>query len=176
MPRGQIVGLNWPLIRKIKLKKGSVWLLDSGDRIRPRVRLRYKTLQQAEAQATQLRQGVRQTGIRQLSPIEKSELVLSRLLLEKAGSKKSIVEAVKWYIEWNHVTKEAPLISEAIDRLIAWKQQSPRYANWLSSTLRSFGLQHGERRPGDPTPEELRAFIFARRDISESTRHNTYRA
>jgi hypothetical protein len=58
MPEGQIADLQWPRIRKLAPSGGRVSnLVDSGKRIRPRVRLRFETLAEADTAAVQMRSG-----------------------------------------------------------------------------------------------------------------------
>src|ERR1017187_1348159 len=177
MPRGRIADLDWPLIRKIRLKRGRVsWLLDSGDRVRPRVRLRYKSLALADAAAVKLRAGVALEGPRQLTPIEKNQQVLAKMMLDEAGSKKSLIDVVDWYIEWHHAGKKAPTVPEAVEMLVDAKVRSPRYSRWLGDTLRPFADLHKNERPGDVPPHDIRGFIHERKDITDASRHNIYRA
>jgi site-specific recombinase XerD len=64
----------------------------------------------------------------------------------------------------------------AVDQLLKTKINSPRYHGWLTYTLREFSTKYADRKPSEVTPEELREFIWAKKSIAESTRHNTYRA
>ena len=150
--------------------------MDSGSRLRPRVRLRFKTLKEADTAAVRMRQGLALEGPRLQSPIAKAETELSRLLLEQAEADVSLVKVVQWYCEWHNRTKKSVTVPVAVNALIAYKKQSPRYANWLAAELGKFAERYKDKKPGEITPEELRKFIWERQDIAPATRHNTYRA
>jgi hypothetical protein len=52
IPKGKIADLQWPRIRKLAGSGGRIsYVVDSGKRIRPRVRLRFKTLAEADIAA-----------------------------------------------------------------------------------------------------------------------------
>ncbi len=170
----------WPRIREIQMATKTVWEVDTGSKLRNRIRKKLDTPEMAEALAEKLRVEHHNEGVSafDLSMQEKQDAKEALALLNGRGV--TLRDAVGYYLLHNEPPGGKKTVSDVSLEVLEYKEdrqrKRPRYVADLRNKFRSFIAEFGHRPVNEVTPSEIETWLFRDKEISELTRDNYYRA
>jgi integrase len=138
----------WPIIKSLKRKNGTTWMVDCGMVNGKRPRFFFETKQEAQTKAELLRTERENEGMRafNMTPAERDDALVALELL--SPHQISLATAARFYLNNSDVVTAAKTVTEVIDELIAAKTQdgrSQRYLKDLEVRLGVFRRELGAR-------------------------------
>jgi Site-specific recombinase XerD len=170
---------SWPVIRRLELKTKTVWVVDTGSVIEPRIRKKFESSEQAETYAERLRTERHNEGVAAftLSPAEKED---ARLAMDQLRALNvSLLDAAKFFRLHHRAPADSKSAREVFEEMIAYKRDQqkarPRYIRDLKARLHGFLQAFGDRKIHEIGPDEIKEWLFSDTEISELTRDNIHR-
>jgi len=169
----------WPVIREIETANKTVFEVDTGSRVKNRIRVRFDDPDQAEAEAERIRADFKRTGTSAFDLSQGERLDAMRAVKILGDLNVSLVDAADFYRIHAKPSGGDRTIREVWNELKDYKDTRqrvrPRYLEDLNLRLYGFIYSFGERDVKEVSAEEIETWLYADKTISEVTRHNIYR-
>ena len=169
----------WPVIRQIDGKTATVWELDTGSRVSPRVRKRFETEGHALAEAEKIRAEYRKHGLSafEITVTQREDARQALAILQ--GTETSLTEAARFYASHRMPGGGDRTVREVWFELREYKERMqrkrPRYLADLRTKLAAFVQTFGDRDIKSVSASEIEEWLYGDHTIGEVTRGNTYR-
>lgn len=168
----------WPIIRVVQRKSKTVWEVDTGFVIKPRIRKKFDEADLAAAFAEKLKvqranEGTRafDLGARERHDAQEAIKVLS-------GTGVSLTDAAEFYKRHAQVAQSGKTLVQTWEELVDFKQhiqgKSVGYVDGIRCRLKHFVDEFGNRPVAEITAPELQSWLYRDQTISALTRKNYF--
>lgn len=168
----------WPIIRVIQRKRKTIWEVDTGFTVVPRVRKKFDDKDIADAFAEKLKRQRVHEGLSsfELTIAQRQDAQQALAVLE--GLNVSLKDAAEFYKKHSLVANSKKTVKETWEELVTFKERIQKkrrgYVDGIRSRLKHFVVEFGERHVAELTPSELQEWLYRDQAISDLTRKNYF--
>ncbi len=168
----------WPVIRTIARKSKTVWEVDTGFVVRPRIRKKFDDKDMAAVFAEKLRVQRMNEGTSSfdLSMAQRSDA--SEALKVLQGLSATLKDAAVFFRTHAQAAASGKTVRDTWEALVDFKlriqKKRPIYIQDLRTRLKPFVEDFGGRRVAEITSSEIQAWLYEDELISELTRKNRF--
>jgi integrase len=168
----------WPVIRVIQRKRKTVWEVDTGFAVTPRIRKKFEEKDLADTFAEKLRLQRTNEGLKSFELTIGQRQDAEQALAILKGMSVSLKDVAEFYRRHSVVAETGKTVKGTWEELIDFKERIQKkrrgYVDGIKSRLKRFVEEFGSRPIAEVTATELQSWLYRDRKISDLTRKNYF--